>query len=403
MRLCTSLLVLITVGLCSLSAQDKIAKNFEYLEEAERQIRKGDLSSAEVILSECIKHYPGFFEAYPMRGSVREQLNDLDRSLTDYSAYLEHFPQHTETLLSRGALRYKVAQYELAREDFELLLTLTATETNALFFKQKAAAANDKSPIITTSGKSHHPYVYHYLGLIEMRLNNFAKAVEHFTNAVQLNTHDADSYANRGQAKAMMSDSTAVEDYTKALQLNPEHAVAQLLMDEWESKHGNDQSAEARLTKTIALDSTLLYPYLQRGLERLENQDYTGALADFDKALSRDSDDAEIWLARGLAREKLSDLDGAYADYTKAIDLKETFAKAWVNRANVLLKKGRLADAIEDYTISLLYYPDNAVAFYNRGIAKMQSGKNIEACADFRDAVKHGMSVDEKLISQVCK
>lgn len=401
MRIYTTMLLLFIASLSSLMGQDK-RPPLEYIEEAEKFMVDGDNKLAVGVLGECIKHHPGFLEAYTMRGSLREQLGDFDGALTDFSIYLDKFPLHPESLLSRAALRYKIGHYALARDDFQQLLTVSSTETNALFFKQQTAAANDRSPILTTTGTTHHAYVYHFLGLIEMRLQNFEQAVNHFTEAIKLNPSDADSYANRGQAKAMMNDTTAVHDYEMGLKLNPEHAVAQHLLAAWDSKTNSGLSIEERLTRTISLDSTLLYPYLQRGLERLAKQDFAGALVDFDKALTRDMNDPEIWLARGLAREKLSDLDGAYSDYTKAIDLNDSFTKAWINRANVLLKKGRFADAIEDYTVSLIYYPDNAVAYYNRGIAKMQSGKGADACEDFMLASKYGMHVDKKLREKVC-
>ena len=383
--------------------QEKAKKPHLLYEEAESAFSDGKYKDALATLDQCLKGSPNFVEAYSLRGAVKEQLKDLDGALTDYSIYLERFPDHKEVLINRAVLRYKIGFYDLAKEDFlRLLLLPDSGETNAIFYKQ-AMSVEDKNPMMTMSTQGNHTsYLYNYLGLTESKLQNFEQAKIYFDSAIKLNSKEPDYFVNRGLARESLNDSTAILDYGQALRLNPNHALANHNLAALKAKKLQTMTSEERLTKTIEIDSTMLLPYLERAQQRFESKYYQGAKDDYTMALEIDSSNVEIWLGRGLAKEKLKDFKGAFSDYTKAIALKENFAKAWLNRGNVLLKLERYGDAVEDYTVALIYYPDYPSAFYNRAMAKIKLKKNEEACSDLKRAEELGMKVESKVKSKVC-
>jgi tetratricopeptide (TPR) repeat protein len=389
--------------ICWVLAQDKPRKPYLLHEEAEVAFNDGKYKEALALLDECLKHNPGYFDAYALRGSVREQLKDHEGALTDYSVYLDKYPDHLEILMSRAVLRYKIGFYEQAREDFlRLLLLPYGGETNSIFYKQ-SMSVSDKNPMMTTTQGSHTSYIFNYLGLAESKLKNFVTAKTYFDSAIRLDSREADYFVNRGLVKENLGDSTAVLDYEKALRLNPDHTLAKHNLAALNAKKIQTLSLEERLSKTIEADSTMLYPYLERAQQRYEAKYYEGARDDYSMALEIDSKNVEIWLGRGLAREKLKDLKGAFSDYTKAIGLKEDYAKAWLNRGNVLLKLERYSDAIEDYNVALIYNPDYALAFYNRAMAKAKLKKGQEACSDLRKAEELGIKIEGKVKSKICE
>jgi tetratricopeptide (TPR) repeat protein len=382
--------------------QDKPKKPFQLFEEAEAQYNSGKYREALALLDECLKESPGYFEAYTLRGSVKELMKDLDGALTDYSIYLEHFPEHLEALMSRAVLRYKLRFYELAREDFLKLLTMEPTnETNVLFYRQNMTVG-DKAPVMSPQS-GHQSYIYNYLGLTESKLKNPKQAIVYFDSAIRLNGNEPDYFVNRGLAKESVNDATASVDYESALKLNSRHTLARHNLTALQAKQGKAVTYEDRLTETITEDSTMLYPYLERALQRFESGYYKGAAEDYSRALEIDPSDEEIWLGRGLAREKLKDFEGAFSDYTKAIDVKEGFFKAWINRGNVLFKLERYTDAIEDFNVALIYQSDYAPAVYNRAMAKMKLKNKTEACADLKLAETLGMKVEQKVKSKICE
>ena len=72
--------------------------------------------------------------------------------------------------------------------------------------------------------------------------------------------------------------------------------------------------------------------YSNRGITKIELGDYSGAIADFDKAIELDSNYAGAYINRGTAKSELQDLIGAITDYNKAIELDPNFAIAYINR-----------------------------------------------------------------------
>jgi tetratricopeptide (TPR) repeat protein len=384
--------------------QDKPVKAHTLLEDAEAVYNEGKYKKALELLDQCLKANPGLIEAYALRGTVKEQLKDLDGALTDYSIYLEQFPDHREVLFNRAVLRYKKQFYDQAKEDFVRLLALPASgETSAIFYKQ-SMSVDDKNPMMTMTAQQtqHRAHLFNYLGLTEAKLKHAAQAKTYFDSAISQFAKEPDYFVNRGLIKEQLNDTTALADYQQALKLNPYHTLAHHNLNALSAKRTQAMSQEDRLNQTIEADSTMLYPYLERAQQRYESKYYQGAIDDYDKALEIDSRNVEIWLGRGLAREKLKDYKGAFSDYTKAIEIKEGFAKAWVNRGNVLHKLERYEEAIEDYTVALVYEPDYALAFYNRAMARVKLKKNDDACADLNRAEALGMKVEGKVKVKTC-
>ena len=400
MRLMLFLLALSFLGCLRTYGQDKPKKAFVYYEGAEAAYNEDRYADALTILDECLKLYPGYFEAYSLRGSVKEVLKDHDGALTDYSIYLEQFPEHLPVLMSRAILRYKIGFYDQAKEDLNKLLTMDPSETNTVFYRQNMSVGG-RNPVMTPES-GHKSYIYNYLGLTEAKQKDHKKAIAYYDSALTLNPSEPDYFVNRGLSKEVVGDSTATADYERALKLNYRHTLAQHNLNALKAKQRQTMTYEDRLTETIEQDSTMLYPYLERAQQRFEGGYYKGAAEDYTQALEIDSRDAEIWLGRGLAREKLKDFEGAFSDYTKAIDLKEDFFKAWINRGNVLFKLERYNDAIDDFNVALIYQANYAPAIYNRAMAKVKMKNRAGACEDLKLAERLGMEIEAKVRSKIC-
>ncbi|HZI25888.1 MAG TPA: tetratricopeptide repeat protein [Chryseolinea sp.] len=381
-------------------AQDNRVDSKKLYEQGEAAHNAGNYKLALDYFNKCLKESPGFADAYFTRGATREQLRDLNGANTDYNIYLELKPDQPEALLCRATVRYQLGLYEQAKADFLKLLTVPVGETETIFFNQSASATSGNQ-IITAQG-SIKPQILNYLGLVETKLGHYKEAITWLDSAIALRQKEADYYVNRGIAKEGMNDTTsAMQDYNRAIELRPDHTVALHNIAVLKRKTG--LATDSDLEKAIESDSSMLYPYLERGYQRMEGGYYKGALEDYDRALEIEGKDPEIWLNRGHVKEKLNDLKGAYADYTKAIELDEKFDKAWLNRGNVLSKQGRIEDAIQDYTIAITFNPDYAAAFYNRAIARQKLKQITEACEDLQKAESLGLVVTEKVKKEICK
>src|SRR5277367_1019324 len=80
--------------------------------------------------------------------------------------------------------------------------------------------------------------------------------------------------------------------------------------------------------------------YYNRGNVRGKQGDFSGAIADFTKAIELNPTFALAYTYRGNARSHSGDPDGAIADSTKAIELDPKLALAYSNRGNARYRKG---------------------------------------------------------------
>ncbi len=388
-------------ALSPLSAQfKKTARSYHV--EAEEALGQRKQTEALELLNQCLQADPYFYDAYYTRGIVREQLKDFDGALTDYNIYLEINPEHTEALFSRAVLRYKQGLYQFAKDDFTKLLRLPPGETTTVFF-QRDAFASSTSKIFTTQG-SNKAYLFNYLGLCELKLRNYKQALTNLDSAVRLNPGDADQFLNRGMVKEKDDDiKGAMEDYQRALSINPEHSLARHNLGVLTAAHGLPEDSEKLLLESIDRNPNLPYPHAQLGYYRFNQGDFKGALEQYNQAVRIDSSDADYFLNRGLVKSKLKDYTGSLDDFSRAVLLRENFESAWFNRGNALTKLNRLQEANEDYTLAIFYNQTYGAAYYNRALNRNKLGQNEEACDDLKKASQLGIVVKKSALAKICK
>ncbi|GHU59519.1 hypothetical protein FACS1894133_6470 [Clostridia bacterium] len=161
---------------------------------------------------------------------------------------------------------------------------------------------------------------------------------------------NAEEYRNRGVLYGQVGEyDEAIANYTKAIELNPDYAMA----------------------------------YNSRGFAYRNLGEYDKAIADYTKAIELKPDYARAYFNRGYAFDDKGEYDKAIADYTKAIEFKPDYAVAYYNRGCVFDDEGEYDKAIADYTKAIELEPDDAVAYNNRGVTYRAMDKHAEADADF--------------------
>jgi tetratricopeptide (TPR) repeat protein len=152
------------------------------------------------------------------------------------------------------------------------------------------------------------------------------------------------AYFNRGKAFAAKGEyDHAIDDYTKALDIEPRYLKAYLYRGIAHEKKGNTEEALEDLSTSIEI-----YPQ-----------------------------NAEAYLERGLAFEKASNYDRAISDFTSVIKLKPKNHMAYRFRGRTWFYKGNYTPAIDDYRKALELDTDFVEAF--KEIADM-----LANCSDGR-------------------
>ncbi|MFX0202449.1 MAG: tetratricopeptide repeat protein [Candidatus Hodarchaeota archaeon] len=151
----------------------------------------------------------------------------------------------------------------------------------------------------------------------------------------------------------------------------------------WESQEKREYDrAITEYTKALEIDPQHGMTYFQRGNAHYKKGYFSQAIADYTKALELGPQHATLYFTRGTARYRKGDFDEAIADYTRALEIDPDFADAYVNRGNAYYRKGEFGRAIADYSAALEINPHSAEAYYNRGEAWYEMSNIEKALAD---------------------
>ena len=89
-----------------------------------------------------------------------------------------------------------------------------------------------------------------------------------------------------------------------------------------EKIQSNDYSGAIKdLNKSIKLNPKLSNAYFVRGTAKIGLGDYQSAIKDFNQAIELDPKFVNFYVARGLAKVTLNDFEGAIKDLNKSIEL----------------------------------------------------------------------------------
>jgi serine/threonine protein kinase/regulator of sirC expression with transglutaminase-like and TPR domain len=191
-------------------------------------------------------------------------------------------------------------------------------------------------------------------------------------------------------------------------------------------------SADLPKTKLPKINSQALQlsnagDYVNRGLEKHNQKDYQGAIADYNQALNINPNYSLAFYNRGVARDDTGDKQGAIADYNQAIQINKNwgarnladayynrgilrknlgnkqealadfnqaiianskFANAYIIRGNTRRELGDIQTAIQDYNQAVNLDSDNALAYYNRGVTYSQLENNQAAIDNYNQSIK---------------
>jgi tetratricopeptide (TPR) repeat protein len=126
----------------------------------------------------------------------------------------------------------------------------------------------------------------HYVkGMQYIVQGDYLRAIDAFTQAVELKPQYLEAYLGRCQAKyALGDDRGAIEDGYAILKINPNDSQAYYYQGRARSRLGFLESSVAAYTRSLQLEPTSAAAYYYRGVAHQDLQDYTAAQQDWKKA-----------------------------------------------------------------------------------------------------------------------
>ncbi|MEG4350916.1 tetratricopeptide repeat protein [Microcoleus sp. LAD1_D3] len=160
----------------------------------------------------------------------------------------------------------------------------------------------------------------------------------------------AEDFLIQGEEKYRKGDRQgAIEDLSKAIQLNPNYAEAYYNRGILRYVSGDNQGAIADFNEVLRINPNLFQAYVNRGNARDDSGDSEGAIADYNEALRINPSDSKAYYNRGVTRSRLGDNQSAIADYNEALRINPNYALAYNGRGNSRAELGDKQGAIQDF------------------------------------------------------
>jgi len=134
------------------------------------------------------------------------------------------------------------------------------------------------------------------------------------------NSLTARDYYNKGKACNSQDYDCQIENYSQAIRLDPNYAVAYHKRGFAYDDKGEYDRAIADYNETIRLDPNAS-AYYNRGIAYSNKGDYDRSIADYNEAIHLDPNHTFAYVGRGVAYANKGNKEQAIADYKKALEL----------------------------------------------------------------------------------
>lgn len=259
---------------------------------------------------------------------------------------------------------------------------------------------------------------------------NFEEAIEHYTNAIQVDKDFARAYNNRGVAYIESGDAhQAILDYNHALVIDGNYEECRLNRAYAYEKIGQFENSLKDISKLVSSTPDSAYLHFYEGLILTHLRRYPEAISSFDRSidlgnydlealvniatlhyLTGQYDSAQYFLDVAFEQEPnqpnalntLSQIYLVQEEYQSALYAIERALEIVPrepyflnNRGLILMEMDSLERGLEDINQSIVLNPQNGWAYRNKGIYHMKKAEYEKALGFFDRALQDREFVDE--------
>jgi tetratricopeptide (TPR) repeat protein len=160
-------------------------------------------------------------------------------------------------------------------------------------------------------------------------------------------------------------------------------------------------------TKAIRLDTGFLQAYENRGVAKYYLNDHSGAVDDFTKALKINPNDFSTLGRRAWAEFHLQEYREAIADFSRSIDGNKRNLSSYFGKGQSEYYTQDYLGAISDFTVVIKIWSEDkemkARAYYLRGMSKIDLQLKDNGCQDLRKAGEMGYPGASEAVEKYCR
>jgi tetratricopeptide (TPR) repeat protein len=377
LRAFVSLTIMLVVTMMPLA---RAASTAEARQEAFRLYEAGRFEDAVGLLDRVIENHPRDIEAIIKRGNSLLRLDRPQKALEDFDRVIKRTPLNPSGHTDRG-----IALLMLGRNDE----ALASFERANRYWSIPLNGARGLSPWQTRSIQAGKSTVHSGIAQAYHRMGRNDEAVEEYGRAIAINPGDPNAYIGRGDALAALGrDESALADYNEAVRLGPGFSRAYSSRGELLAELGREEAALADFDWALQVEPGFARGYRLRGGLLSRRGENDRALADLDTAIRLNPDNPGGYKDRGGVLVRMGQHRRAIDDLNKAIELDPNLATAYLNRGAAYNSLGQYERAIDDLARAIKLDPQNAGAHTNIGLAYSMVNQYDHAIESLSEAVR---------------
>ncbi len=274
--------------------------------------------------------------------------------------------------------KYKQAFEDIIKQEFppseESRMALRVLQ-NALGLRDEEIARIEQR--ITSDPSVQSPDTWRRRGYTQADQGNYQKAIEFFTQAIELQPDSSEAYIGRALSYSDLDDrQAAIANYTQAIEINRDwgrYSLAFALNERGYLYHhlGDKETAIENYNQALEIKSGSLVTeranvFVNRGLSYYQLGNKEAAIEDWTEAINCRPNYSLAYYNRGLAHSALNHAQAAIQDYSKAIEINREWGSVvpelcYLRRGLLYLELNDIPAGIEDIQKASSIIPDGGI------------------------------------------
>ncbi|XP_067312035.1 uncharacterized protein ttc6 [Pseudorasbora parva] len=376
--------------------------------------------------SNALKAEPTYVKAYVCRARAYYNVNNLSRAVKDLTAAIHLKPDAYDLHIMRGTYLYEMKQFDLANlciryaAEMKTALGLSpvqqaaiqlflGNDANAIVCLEEAVDTCPSPPHLILLGRTlirEHRFteavesfrkalsllgtrklktqeaaeVFYLiavccktqmLSLQESEYSLLLQALDAFNSALSMNPDHAEALHQRGLCRVNLGDSTGVQDFNRALQINPNLYQVHLSRAALYGAEGRYAKAVLDCNEAIRIQPKCVRAYLYKGALKFYLKAHKSAVEDLTMAIHIDSTCSFAYYNRAVCYQELREYELALRDYsiTLLLDCKvELELKVLINRGLLYVELNDYSCALQDFKAAAQNRPEDVIIHQALGV-----------------------------------
>jgi len=349
-------------------------------------------------MSEIIRRQPGVAYWLRERGNLYMEIENYDLAMADLEAALKIDPLDVIAINNIGYMIQKQGKDAEAIPYFDRVIKLDSSQTMAFSnradarrkLRQFAPALDDYAELIRLAGDTVTDWPHYWRGWIFMETGRPADALADLSEAIRINSNDADNLRLRGDAYAQLGeDQKALDDFNHAVAIKPGDINLLSSRFQTEVKVTKDLEAGVKSLETIIrtipenVAAGQFYAGLLIGVGRPQD-----ALEEFNQLLKRNPTHTGLLYNRADLYFSLWRLEEAAGDLLHAGALEPDSLELYRLLIRVQTAGGAYEAALDNAERALTFAAEDVDLMVSIARLKLALGKPAEAIVSLDKAIE---------------